>query len=241
MAYLVGDIVARSLRMSGIIGIGQRMSSDDAQTTMDALSDILAQWQVQRWLVYGLETHSVTANGALSYSIGPGGDFNMVRPDRIEAAFMRFNNTGVTTVDRPLVLINAREDYNRIATKNIGSVPNSVFYDNAYPVGELYFWPVPASGTCNLFVTTKTPLPQISDMTQVLDMPPEYIAPLRYELASLLRTEYTLPPDPKLEALLTKGKSILRNANAQVPTLRMGATVPGGNGGWYNPYSDSRT
>ena len=240
MTYLVGDIVTRSLRLAGIIGIGQRMSSDDAQTTMDALSDILAQWQVQRWLVYGLTTSSITANGALSYSIGPGGDFNMVRPERIESAFMRFKNTGTVTVDRPLALINAREDYNLLSVKNIGSVPNSVFYDNAFPLGNLFFWPVPLSATCDLFVTTKIALPQISSMTQVLSMPPEYIAPLRYELASVLRAEYTLPPNAKIEALMTKGKSILRNANAQVPTLRLGVSVPGGHSGVYNPYSDGR-
>ena len=239
MTYLVGDIVTRSLRLAGIIGIGQRMSPVDAQTSMDALQDILAQWQVQRWLVYGLTTNSITATGQLSYTIGPGGDINMVRPDRIESAFMRFRNSGAVTVDRSLALINSREDYNQITVKNIGSIPAAVYYDNAFPLGSLYFWPVPLGGTCDLFVTTKIALPLISDMTQVLSMPPAYFAALRYELASVLRVEYTLPPDPKLEGMVTKAKAILRNSNAQVPTLRMGSAVPGGNGGWYNPYSDS--
>ena len=241
MTYLVGDIIARAFRLAGIIGVGQRMSADDMQTATDALTDILAQWQVERWLVYSLTTTSLTSTGQMSYTVGPGQDFNMVRPDRIEAAYFRFFNTGPTTVDRMLKLINSREDYNAIAVKNIGSFPDSVYYENSFPVGLLYFWPLPIAGQSQLFVTTKTTLPIITDMTQLLDVPPEYIAPLRYELASVLRSEYTMPVDPKLEALLIKGNSILRNANAQIPTLRIDALTPGAGHGWYNPYSDGNS
>lgn len=239
MTYLVGDIIVRAMRLAGVIGVGQSMSSDDAQTAMDALTDILAQWQVQRWLVYGQVTAQIVATGQMAYTIGPGQDFNMVRPDRIESAYMRFFNTGVVTVDRPLALIQSREDYNALTLKNLGSIPNSVYYDNTFPNGSLYFWPVPMAGQSQLFVSTKIALPIISGLTQLLDMPPEYISALRFELASLLKVEYTMPPDAKLEAMLIKAKSVLRNANAQIPVLNIPRGVPGGRGGWYNPYSDS--
>ncbi len=234
MTYLVGDIVTRTLRLAGIVGIGQRQTSDDAQTALDALNDILAQWQVQRWLVWSLTTTSVTSTGALSYTIGAGGTFNIPRPDRLESAFVRFKNTGGSiTVDQPIVLIQSREDYNRIAVKNIGSLPQGVFYDNTYPLGSLYFWPVPTSGQYDLYITTKTAIPVLTSLTQVIAMPPEYIAALRYELAGVLRAEYTLPLDPKLEILTIKAKSIIRNANAKIPLLQVGTR-----NGYYNPYSD---
>lgn len=242
MSYTVLDLITRAFRIAGIIGVGQSLTADDTTTAMDALNDILAQWQVQRWLVWSEVTTGVTSTGAESYSIGTGGDFNITRPDRIESGFMRFLRASTpVTVDRPLRLIQSREDYNRLRLKNLGSIPEAVFYDNAYPLGNLYFWPVPLAGDYEVFVSTKTILPNFSDLTTTISVPPEYIAAMRYELAVILREEYQMPPSPVLLAAMTKAKTVLRNANAQIPSLGVGRMVPGQNGGWYSPYSDDVT
>jgi len=235
----VGDLILRAQRLAGVIGIGQTADAEDAKTAREALNDLLAQWQVQRWLVYGTVTNTVVSTGAKSYTIGTGGDFNQSRPDRIESAYMRFLSTNTSTpVDLSLSLITAREDYNALSLKELGSIPNSVFYDNSYPIGKLYFWPVPLVGVYGLYITTKVQLQNFPDLTTAIQMPPEYISAMRYELASILRVEYQLGVDPKLEAMVMKSQTVLRNANAQIGTLRMPTGIPGGRAGWYNPYSD---
>ena len=83
---------------------------------------MLAQWQRKRWMVYSLDDVAFTPTGAASYTVGLGGTVNIPRPDRIEAAFVRLTN-GAMPVDYPLALLEAREDYNKIALKNLQTFP----------------------------------------------------------------------------------------------------------------------
>src|ERR1700712_4620744 len=111
-----GDLIAYCFRISGVAGVGQSVSSDDANDALETLSEMLAQWQQKRWLAYTLTETVKTSTGASSYTIGAGGDFDMARPDRLESAFVRYlNNSGGQTIDYPVSIIGSREDYNRIA------------------------------------------------------------------------------------------------------------------------------
>lgn len=70
---------------------------------------MLAQWSRKRWLVFHLVNTALTSTGAQSYSVGPGGDFDMPRPDRLGAAYIRRLISGASNpVDFPLELQAAR-------------------------------------------------------------------------------------------------------------------------------------
>ena len=131
-------------------------------------------------------------------------------------------------VDLQLGLIQSREDYNRIALKSMASVPMGVFYDSAYPVGQLYFWPIPLAAAYELHIFTKATLPYVADLTTDISLPPEYVQALMYQMAVMLRPLFGLPSDPALLANARASLNTIRVANTQIPTLQMPAGLPRG-------------
>lgn len=231
------EIINQAFKKSGVLGVGQTASAEDTNDAFLDLNDMLAQWQRQRWLIWHLVTTGFTSTGAVSYTVGPGGNFNIPRPDRLESAFLRqLVTTQPNQVDYPLGIIQAREDYNRIALKTLSTFPMYVFYDSAYPTGVVYPWPVPQPSIYQLFITTKAHLSRFSTLTEEIDLPPEYIAALKWNLAARLRPSYQLPEDPQITALANIALNVIRNANAQVARLTMPDDVV--RNGNYNIFSD---
>lgn len=228
-----GDLIAHSLRAAGIIGVGQTAGAEDINTGLDVLRMIIAEWQRRRWLVWDEQEVVLTSTGATSYTIGTGGDFDVARPDRIENAFVRIlgigNNTGSSQVDLPLSIIAAKEDYVQIAIKNLVTIPEAVFYDSAYPMGSLYFWPVPPAAVYELHVNIKRPLPTYASLTNTLDLPPEYTQALVWSMAVRLQMEYGLPARQDMVMAMRQSMNVLRMANLQIGTLAI-PTPLGGRG-----------
>jgi hypothetical protein len=162
----------------------------------------------------------------------------VARPDRLEAAFVRqLIPSGQNLIDFPLQILQAREDYNLIALKTMGTLPQVIFYDSAYPLGVVYPWPVPQASIYQIHLTLKADLPQFTSLAQTINLPEEYRAALHYNLCARLRPAYQLPPDQSIVALAKDALNVIRGANTQIPRLRMPASLRR-NGGRYNIYND---
>lgn len=216
------DLVTFSLKAVGVLGVGQSALAEDNNDAFTAMNGMLAQWQRRRWLVWHLTDNYLTSTGAQSYSIGTGGDFNVMRPDRIEAAFFRqFVNSTPNYVDFPLTILESREDYNRIAIKDLPSFPRFIFYDSAYPLGYLYPWPVPEAGIYDIHISLKETLNQFSSLNQTIALPPEYEEAIWTNLVIRLAPIYQVQPRPDIIALAKASLETIRAANAQIPKLEM--------------------
>lgn len=106
---------------------------------------MVAQYQRKRWLVPSLIDISTLGNGLISNPIGNGQYWNIPRPDKIQGGYIVQQNTGTTPVSLPLWPIFSYEDYIQLAIKNLNSLPDHFFYDAAYPVGNVFIWPIPTS------------------------------------------------------------------------------------------------
>lgn len=238
MSTTPANLIALALLDSGVIGQGQRASAADTNNAYARLQMMMAQWNRKRWLTYCLVDLPLVSTGAQSYTIGPGGDFDTTRPDRLEdGCFVRQLNTS-QPVDYPLSLIQSREAYSRIVMKEMGNFAWSIFYDSQFPTGTLYPWPVPAAGTYELHVLVKQPLNPFTSISQTILLPPEYEAAILYNLQVRLRAAYRLPPDPVIIALAKDALNLIRGANAQIATLTMPRAVMG-RGPAYSVYSDT--
>src|ERR1700735_3986776 len=82
-------IINLSLKAAGILGVGQSALAEDNSDAFDLLNSLVGQWNTKRWLIYHLLDIAVTTTGAMSYTVGPGCDFNVPRVDRLEAAYFR--------------------------------------------------------------------------------------------------------------------------------------------------------
>lgn len=230
------ELINLALKQSGVLGVGQTASAEDTQDAFKIMNMMLAQWQTDRFLVYHLVTNSTVCTGQESYTIGIGGDFNIPRPDRISSAFVRLTGqTAPNQVDYPLTLLQAREDYNRIAVKQQGAMPTALFYDSGYPLGNLYPWSVP-DDQFSLYVTTYAQLQKFATVAEVINMPPQYEEAIMWNLAGRLRPMYGMQPDPTINGLARASLNSLAGSNAQIPTMTLDPIIA--SRGKYNVYSD---
>lgn len=221
------DLITFALKAANVNGIGQTPNSDDLSDMMVVLSGIIADWQRKRWLVWDETDVAVTSTGATSYTVGPAGDFAMPRPDRINSAFVRLQAGGANQLDVGMEITASREDYNKIALKKLSTFPSAVFYDSAWPVGNAYFWPIPTSGMFELHLTVKSALQALANLTDVINLPPEYMKALRYGLAVEASILYGQEMKPALVGSYRVALETIRTANLQISVLSMPAGLAG--------------
>ena len=231
------DIIHQSLKICGAIGVGQTPLAEDANDALIAMNAMLAQWRHRRWLVYHLRQVDFIPDGSVSYTIGPGGYIDTIRPDRIEYAFFRLiTQTGGNNVDYPLQVLQAREDYDRIALKTLSSFPAYLFCDTAFPLGNIFVWPVPNS-TYHVHMSVKGELQSFPTLTTQYALPEEYEEAIKLNLAIRLSMTYQLPVSPQLATLVKVALNTVKNTNTQIPMLTMPSELT--RGALYNIYSDS--
>jgi hypothetical protein len=137
------DIITLAMKEAGVLGVGQTLLSEDINDGMTYLRRMMSVWQKKRWLVPALYDLAMPGNNLISNKIGPGQYWNAARPDKIQSAYIIQQVEGGTPVSIPCKLIFSYEDYSRIVVKNLNSMPYSVFYDGAYPYGNVFFFPIP--------------------------------------------------------------------------------------------------
>lgn len=243
------DIVRLALKDAGVLGVGQTANAEDTNDTFDTLNLMIGQWNVKRWLIYHLLDLHVVSTGAVSYTVGPGGDFlddsntstNVQRPDRLEdGCFYRqlVTASSPNKIDYPLSILQSREDYSRIGLKQLSTIPQYVFYDatNVNGLGVVYPWPVPQSTIYEIHIAVKDQLSQFANLATTINLPAPYLAALRYNLGVTIKPLYQMQPDPTLTALAMTSLNVIKNSNAQIPRLRIPLAL--GRGYLYNIFSD---
>ncbi len=242
------DLVNMALIDSGIVGQGQTASATDVGNAFTRMQWMIDQWQRKRYLTFHLVNLSLTSTGqTTAYTIGPSGQFNVgTRPDRLENGcyFRQLVQSSPNQIDYPLELLESYEDYNRIALKGLSTFPGYVYYDPAYPLGNVFFWPIPQANLYSMNLLVKCTLIDListNGLATVLDavLPNEYFQAIYLSLAEILRTAYRLPVDPVLAGRAKDSREVLRGASAQIARLRMPDDLI--RPGVYNPYSDQIT
>jgi hypothetical protein len=230
--------ITQALKKAGVIGIGETPAAEDTNDAFNELQDMLFQWQQQRWLVYSLIDAKLVWPGTESCTIGMGGDFNVLRPDSIESAyFVPLNVSPGLRASYPLELLQSREDYNNIVLKELVTWPQYLFFDSAYPLGNIFVSPIPPAGMFEIHLSIKTPLPDPTNKTSQMSLPPEYNQAIIYNLAALLCTSYGVAVPPDVQRVADRALAVIRAANTQIPRLQMPVGIDGSAGN-YNPYAD---
>lgn len=257
------DIISLALKKCGVLASGTPVSGEDYNDAFLELQLMLSDWTQKQNLVYVTQTLSYVSNGSPAYTIGPNQAFSISqRPARVLASYCRqlvqaepnsqafssdFNSsfqvtiatgtaTGSPNPDFPLEVLTSRIDYDAITTKGITTLPSYVYYEPQWPVGVLYFWPIPLTSLYELFVTVLVPLTILTQQNQAVDFPPEYLNAILYNLAQRLAISYSVPPDPRLMFLAKDSLATLRKANTRIARLKMPQSLV--RPGIYNPYSD---
>jgi len=230
------DIINLALKTANVIGVGQTPLAQDTNDAFNQLNMMMAQWQRRRYMVYELVTISLQATGAESYTIGPGQQFDIARPVKIEFAYFRMNAGTPLPVDYPLTVLRAQEDYDRISIKNLNAFPQYLYYDTGYPVGNIFVWPLP-SNQYTIFLSVMVQLQKFNTISDQIVLPPEYLDALHWNLARRLCVVYGVPIPPELTGYAEASMSAIEEVNSQIPLLHMPVALRGKSGA-YNIYGD---
>lgn len=210
----VTDIIKQSLKDIGVIGGREVPTDDEMQDGMDALNQMLSVWRTSDLIVYCQKQVTISTTGVQSYTVGTGGDIDIERPVTVDAMYWRLNN-----VDTSLKPIHSFEDYQDISLKALASVPNVFYYRPDYPLGQLFVWPIPTSGS--LVMTIKQVMPQYLTIQDDISLPPEYEACIRFNLAVWCASSFGKDAPPRISQLAQSTLRAVKRLNTQLKTMRM--------------------
>lgn len=189
MDKLVSQYVTDSLRLNGQLWTPGAQPSPEQLTECTAFfNQMLDGWNAMRNMLYAISdlTFSLSA-GQYSYTIGPGGNLNGPRPQKIERANLIYQTA--PTVERlPIEIIDV-DQWASIRLPQLKSgIRLKLYYDNSYsqttPTGQgvIYLWPAPqANYQLELFIWSTLPSTLLA--TSTLFAPPAYARALTYNLA----------------------------------------------------------
>lgn len=202
------DLITSSMRLATILASGETPTADEAIDGLKSLNDILENWSLERLTVWQIDNATLALTpGQASYTVGAGGDLNITRPVRVGATSF----VNVSGADFPIEQWGMAE-YDQVAVKTIGGIPERLVYLNEFPLGRIILYPVPSQAmTLNLSFDRVLSFPLT--LTTQLAFPPGYEKSLRYTLATNIAPEYGVIPPPVVAQIAASSKADLKRAN----------------------------
>lgn len=182
------DLISSSMRLIGAVASGETPTPQEYEDSLLVLNDLYEQWNTNDLNVWGTLNQSFNlVPGQSIYTIGPGGNFNTLRPVDISAAYCTFSG-----VDFPIKMI-AQEEFNLINLKSMQQpIIERMVYVNEFPLGNLLFWPTPSTAI-PVVLTIAKQLTAIA-LNDNLTGPPGFMKAIKYALALELAPEFGAVP-----------------------------------------------
>lgn len=183
MPFLVSDLIQASLEELGVYAPGETIATADQTRAFNALNQFMDVCANHSQLSYAItEQSGPLVIGQSAYTIGSGGNFNMLRPLRIitgpGAAYVQDANSNNYDVD-----VVERDRWNMIGDRTTTSqIPTTIFYDPQYPLGIINVFPVPLAAY-TLFWDSYLQIGQFAAVGTTIALPPGYIDMLQHNLA----------------------------------------------------------
>lgn len=230
------------MRLVGALASGETLSNAEAQDALMVLNQLLDSWTADRLTIFTVTINEFALTPSQQvYTLGTGGNFNIARPARID----RVSIVSLTNPAQPLELpidYYTDLDWQQTPVKNITtSLPQAVYDDQAFPLRNLSFWPIPNT-TVNTRIYGWQQLTQYASLTTDVTFPPGYIEALRYNLAVRLIAEFPGEYNPIM--VQTAGglavESLARVKAMNIPVIEAFCDAAlMGKSARYNYYSDT--
>lgn len=229
------DLVTACLRLIGAVAPGESLEASEATDGLAALNSLLGSWSNKRLLIFTQTTEAaitLTPNDA-TYTLGAGGTIT-TRPQRIDGALIRDDSVS-PAVDQPPMDLLTRDQYMRIAVKDVTSpCPTALYDDGGFPQRTVTLYPVPSAAK-KLILYTLRPLTSIATLDTELSFPPGYERAIKYNGAIDLSPEYGKIPSQEVKDIAKEALADIKRANHIPLYLRCDPAVLGG--GCFDIYS----
>ena len=179
------SLIERALRLIVAIGTAEPVSAIDQTNRLADLNAMLDSWNAQRPCIYSTPRTSLTLQANHNpHTIVTGGDFNVTRPPKIESASILDSNQ-----EYPLNVL-SRDEYQAVTAKlTTSTIPTDIWYDPAYPLGNIHLYPVPSTAN-GLILYPWTLLTTAITWAATLAFPPGYEEAIVYNFAIRVAPEY---------------------------------------------------
>ena len=236
--YTGNDLIRAAMRLIQVSSVDTDLTASELRDGLESLNRMIDAWALEELMLYQVtrETFPLVAS-QLSYSVGLGGDFDTVRPTKIVGAYLTIS-TGAIPVDYPMQVI-GYDDYNDIRLKTLQTnFPSYCYYEPAFPLANLYVYPVCAVNNESITLTSWKPLAMIADPTATVSLPPGYWEALVFNLAVRIAEEYQFDMRRTTIALAESSLKKIKRLNQRTLTLQTDVALMNTSQMRYNIYAD---
>lgn len=221
----VSDAIVDALTRLGVIGESETPAAGDLAKGYAILNSLTDAWGAERLTIpyIARTTATLTANQA-SFTVGTGGDINIVRPAFITN--ISYQDTSQDPdLELPLISLTDQE-YAAIPQKALTStIPVQAYYNPTYAsgFGTLIPWPIPTSATLQWVIYSPVAVPNFSATSASIVLPPGYYEFIVTNLAFKLCSIYGVPAEVRsaMKEEARDSKIIIKAANFRPSDLIM--------------------
>jgi len=182
----LSDLILPAYRIAGITLLpGVIPNIDKINEAIPALNRMVGSWNCSRPNIFTIRIDTLPCiAGKLNYTVGPGADFDMPRPQAIQNGVVVLPD-GIR-VQPPMYQMDDSE-WAQVALQTINnSIPLSFYYDGSYDTttgyGLVYLWPQSGAGNSIDWYTWQA-IPTFQASTDQVALPPGYEEAITYGLA----------------------------------------------------------
>jgi hypothetical protein len=220
-------LITDALKDLGYLAVGESPSAEDLVDGLQILNDWAAAKGTQRLMQWATKEENFPLQAGLgTYTMGPSGVFNTVRPTAILQAYIRDSNGN----DWPVIPI-PRERYEEEILKTYRDpFPQWLWYDPQFPLGLLKFLGVP-SAAYTIYLHSPLQPGTFAALSTAFSFPPEYRRMYRKNLALELAPTFSVEPSRLLFAHAAESTAdVKRNNLKPLPMKNDAAGVVGSRG-----------
>lgn len=234
-----GDLIASSLRLIGVLASGETPSGNESADALLIAQQMIDSWQAERLNIYTVSINEFPLTpGQQTYTLGANGNFNMVRPARVERMSIVSLLNPAQPLELPLESV-TESGWQAVPVKLISSsLPQIVYNDGNFPLMNLNFWPIPTIPV-NTRIYSWNPMSTFPDLTTDVTFPPGYAKAIRYSLAVDLAPEFGRPVPPEVAAQALLSQANIKRINAPLTESRLDPVLSGTGKRIYNWISDT--
>lgn len=212
------DILNQAALLCSMRASGEIMDAALGQDLLIVLNQLIDSWNIESLMIYQIDRQVFPLQHHVqTYSVGPGGDYNMVRPVRLDDVNW-LDDSQFYPLELPLHAM-SEDEYHNLAVRSVPSVmPTQFYYDQAYPLATLFFWPLPTV-TRKVVLFAWHPWDRNNVLTTQIAMPPGY----ERMLVSNLAVEFSQQPGARLSPqtlqIAQESKAMVQSQNVDVGVL----------------------
>jgi hypothetical protein len=234
-------ILTNSLKLLGVIEPSEIPAADEAADSFTALNSLIDSWGTQPSSMYTITRSVTSCAAAASYTIGPGGNFNMARPNPFQiqrAGFIVPGTSGTTTEELGIPII-TDDMYQALQMKAQENPQPTMLYYNptnstSAGFGTIYLWPI-LDQTVSIVLYIQQNVSQFADLTTEYLLVAGLDRALRYNLAVEIASLFERVPSPLILKTAAMALADYKRANMRMSDLPSDAYGITGNRRWgYN-------